>query len=110
MSMITQQLSRAKRFRAMRDWSARASRPGEVVLQVANYRQLDGFSCAAVSGFAVVKTFHTDADFGKFYDYVDPDPEDGTSDWWLIRSLRKFGVRCGWSDELPGFNYVREYI
>src|SRR6266404_8747573 len=40
-----------------------ASRPGDVTLQVANYSQLDGYSCAAVSGFAVVKTFHPDADF-----------------------------------------------
>ena len=95
LSMITKLFSRVKGFRAMRAWSARASRPGDVTLPVANYRQLDGYSCAAVSGFAVVKTFLPDADFGKFYDFVDPDPETGTSDWRLIKSLRKFGVRCG---------------
>ena len=110
MSMITKLFSRVKGFRAMRAWSARALRPGDVTLPVANYRQLDGYSCAAVSGFAVVKTFHPDADFGKLYDLVDPDPEDGTSDWRLIKSLRKFGVRCGWVDEIPGFKYVRDCI
>src|SRR5438876_469218 len=35
--MITKLFSRVKGFRAMRAWSARASRPGDVTLPVANF-------------------------------------------------------------------------
>ena len=67
-------------------------------------------SCGAVAGFSVVKTFHPDADFGEFYDSINPDPETGTSDLLLIKSLRKFGIKCGWSNEIPNFRYIRTCI
>jgi len=108
--MITKLFSRVLGRKAIRTWAAPASRPGDVTLPVVNYKQLDDYSCAAVAGFSVVKTFHPGADFREFYDSIDPDPESGASDWRLVRSLRKFGIKCGWLDEIPSFKYIRACI
>jgi hypothetical protein len=97
-------------IRAVRTWSDKSSNPGDRTLPVANFKQLDGYSCAAVSGFVVVETFYPCSNFDKFYELVDPDPDEGTSDYRLINALRKFRVRCSPMEELPGFDYVRQSI
>ena len=77
--------------RAVRDFSHDLSHPGEYKLAVPGYAQLDGYSCGATAGWAVVKTFHPKASFRSFYQACNPSL-DGTTDARVIRALRCHGV------------------
>lgn len=61
-------------------------------LDLRGYRQLDGFSCGAVSGWMVVKTFHPQASYKAFYECCHPDPEEGMETQPLVRALRAASV------------------
>ena len=53
--------------RAVPDFSSDLIHPGEHKLAVPGYAQLDGYSCGATAGWAVLKTFHPKASFRSFY-------------------------------------------
>ena len=77
--------------RAVPDFSDDLIRPGEHKLAVPGYAQLDGYSCGATAGWAVVKTFHPQASFRSFYNACNPSL-DGTTDAQVIRALLSHGV------------------
>jgi predicted double-glycine peptidase len=78
-------------FAAVREWTP-TPRPGEYILALVAYTQIDTFSCGAVAGASVVKSFYPRAKFEDFYARVDPDQETGTSTSVLRKALRQSGI------------------
>ena len=77
-------------------------------LAVPGYAQLDGYSCGATAGWAVVKTFHPQASFSSFYRTCNPSL-DGITDAQVIRALRRHGVGVSVRTDLT-YARVRETI
>lgn len=78
-------------YAATREWTP-SPRPGEHILDLKAYTQVNSFCCGAVAGFMVVKSLYSTAVFGRFYDLVKPDKELGSSPRDLRRALRQSGV------------------
>ncbi|MDX1953402.1 MAG: cysteine peptidase family C39 domain-containing protein [Verrucomicrobiota bacterium] len=89
----------------MQDWISRRTgyaavkTPARIVLDseahlldVPTYWQIDSYSCGAVAGFMIAKTFNKKLRFEKFYGEVNPHPIKGTSTTKLIGTLRKFKI------------------
>ena len=79
-------------LRSVPDLSVDLNGASEHKLAVPGYAQLDGYSCGATAGWAVVKTFHPQASFRSFYHACNPSL-DGTTDARVIRALRCHGGR-----------------
>ena len=77
--------------RAVPDLSSDRNGACEHKLAVPGYAQLDGYSCGATAGWAVVKTFDPLASFRSFYRACNPSL-DGTTDPRVIRAVRGHGV------------------
>ena len=71
----------------------------ETKLAVRGYRQLDAWSCGATAAFAVVKTFHSNAKFSRFYADVGT-TANGTTESALVRGLRKHRIGVGIRDNM----------
>jgi hypothetical protein len=82
---------------------------GEVKLRVPFYAQTDPYSCGAIAGWIVVKTFHPKAKFSRFYEACRPDPMNGTPVHRLVRALRRFGVGVGFRHGM-GFAEIADAI
>ncbi len=78
-------------YAAIPDWCP-GPRPGECVLDLKGYAQVDSYSCGVIAGFQVVKSFYPKMKFEDFYGEVNPDPETGTSRRKLKKALRRFAV------------------
>ena len=74
------------------------------MLDIPCYSQTDTYSCGAIAAWSVVETFKPRANFWKFYQAVQPDPETGSTDRQVLSALRKFKIgyrvrrNLGWPD------------
>ena len=84
-------VSRLTGYAASREWTP-SPRPGERIMRLKAYTQLNSYSCGVAAGFSVVKTFYPKSKFGDFYDLVDPDKELGASTRVLRKALRQSGI------------------
>jgi hypothetical protein len=91
-------------LRAIPDFTDDYIYENEHKLAVHGHSQLDPYSCGATAGWAVVKTFHPKASFRKFYKDCNPLPFEGTTEFKLVRALRKNGVGVSARSNL---NYTR---
>ena len=80
----------------------------EVTLDIHSLTQVDSYSCGAVAGAMVVKTFYPEVRFKDFYKAVNPYP-DGVTTTKLVRALRDFNVGCRIMRSLT-FKGIREAI
>jgi len=69
-----------------------ASRPGEVTLDLAGYRQIDSYSCGAVASAMVVKFLRPSVSFERIHAAVDPCREIGAGTLRVMRGLRSLGL------------------
>ncbi len=81
-------------YSAFPDWTP-SPRPGEFILDLPAYVQVDSYSCGVTAGFQVVKYHHPRASFSDFYDAVNPNEKTGTSGTRLVKTLREFDVSVG---------------
>src|SRR5262245_10977092 len=63
-----------------------------VILDVPSYSQTDCYSCGAIAAWSIVKTFRPKSSFRKFYDAVNPDPDEGVGPRRIVSALRKFKI------------------
>ena len=79
-------------YAAIRVPLQKASRPGEVTLDLTGYRQVDSYSCGAVAAAMVVKFLHPEISFERIHGVVAPCRELGVGTTRLSRALRLLGV------------------
>jgi hypothetical protein len=79
-------------LRAVPDLTDDYTAENEHKLAVPGYSQVDPYSCGATACFAVVRTFHPQANFQKVYSDTNPLPFEGVSERKLVRALRRNGV------------------
>ena len=79
-------------------------------LDIAGYRQNDGYSCGAIAGYIVLKAIHGDVNFREFYEKVAPCPKNGTTDRKLISTLKLFGVITKKSDKRLSWREITRAI
>jgi len=79
-------------YAAVRVPLQKASRPGEVTLDLTGYRQIDSYSCGAVASAMVVKFFRPQVSFERIHGAVDPCQEIGASTVRVTRALRSLGI------------------
>jgi hypothetical protein len=85
-------LSQRTGIRALPEPLPYSSNADEVTLDVPGYCQVDSFSCGAVAGYMILKTFKPKTDFDAFYRRVDPCPENGCGTIKLVKALRSSGI------------------
>ena len=78
--------------RAIPDFTADSIGDNECKLEIKAFSQLDWYSCAASAGWAIVKTFHRRSRFRDFYRDCNPQPLRGTSEYRLVRALRRHSI------------------
>ena len=78
---------------AVREPLEYAAADNETTLNIHSLVQIDGYSCGAVAGTMVVRTFYPEVKFRDFYKAVNPYP-DGVGTTQLINTLRKFNIGC----------------
>ena len=79
-------------FVAVRDRLHHPSGSDVVTLAVPGYRQTNTYSCGAIAGLMILRTFKPKASLDEFYRRINPDPEHGSDTPELLRALRKSGV------------------
>jgi len=79
-------------YAAVRVPLQKASRPGEVTLDLTGYRQIDSYSCGAVASAMVVKFLRPSVSFEQTHGAVDPCQEIGASTVRVTRALRSLGI------------------
>lgn len=78
-------------YAAVRDFAPREQDGETRVPGFRCYSQVDSYSCGAVAGFQVVKTFYPEAVFGEFYESCRTTGE-GTNMIFLMVALDQHGV------------------
>ena len=71
----------------------RATRAGEVSLDLTGYRQFDSFSCGAIAAAMAVKYLRPRMSFERIYAAVSPSRRSGAGSGRVACALRSLGVR-----------------
>lgn len=79
-------------YAAVRVPLQRASRPGEVTLDLTGYRQVNSYACGAVASAMVVKYLRPQISFERIHAAVDPTPVAGAGTMRVTRAVRSLGV------------------
>ncbi|MBE0542253.1 MAG: C39 family peptidase [Verrucomicrobia bacterium] len=70
----------------------KASRPGEVTLDLTGYRQVNSYACGAVAAAMVVKFLRPPIGYDRIHNAVDPCQEIGAGTMRVTRALRSLGI------------------
>jgi len=79
-------------YAAVRVPLQKASRPGEVTLDLTGYRQVNSYACGAVASAMVVKFLRPQVSFERIHAAVDPTQESGAGTMRVMRALRSLRV------------------
>lgn len=79
-------------YAAVRVPLQKASRPGEVTLDLTGYRQVNTYACGAVASAMVVRFLRPQMSFERIHAAVDPTLESGAGTRRVMRALRSLRV------------------
>lgn len=79
-------------YAAVRVPLQKASRPGEVTLDLTGYRQVNTYACGAVAAAMVVKYLRPQVSFERIHAAVDPTQQSGAGTMRVTRALRSLRV------------------
>ena len=79
-------------YAAVRVPLQKASRPGEVTLDLTGYRQVNTFGCGAVAAAMVVRVLRPQISFERIHAAVDPTQQSGAGTMRVMRALRSLRV------------------
>jgi len=96
-------------LRAIPDFTDDYIYENEHKLAVPGFSQTDCYSCGFTAALGVVRTFHPRADSKKLYSDCNPLPFEGTTEFKLVRALRKNGVGVSVRSNL-NYASIREAI
>jgi hypothetical protein len=79
-------------YAAVRVPLQKASRPGEVTLDLTGYRQVNTYACGAVASAMVVKYLRPQVSFERIHAAVDPTQQSGAGTMRVMRAMRSLRV------------------
>ncbi len=96
-------------YAAVRVPLPKATRPGEVTLDLTGYQQIDSYSCGGIAAAMAVKLLRPQQSFQRIYGTVDPRPETGAGTRRVVRALRSLGLGVSRQEDLT-FENLRQAI
>jgi len=89
---VVDRISDLTGFAAVRVPLQKASRDGEVTLDLTGYRQVNTYACGAIAAAMVVKFLRPQMSFERIHAAVDPTQESGAGAMRVVRALRSLGI------------------
>lgn len=87
-------------YAAVRVPLQKASRDGEVTLDLTGYRQVNTYACGAIASAMVVKFLRPQMSFERIHAAVDPTQATGAGAMRVVRALRSLGISVSRKDNL----------